>query len=181
MSALRLSGALVWLTVLWVMLWHDLSVANVLGGLLVGGAVLAFARLPRVVRVDRDDRPQIRPVAVARLVAHLAYDLVRANVVVAREVLARRTRINQGIVAVPLRTDSEVAAMAVVGVINLTPGTVAIDVLDSPHVVYVHVLHVDDLETVRRDLMRLEELFVDAFGSRRARAQVAGVAAEVTR
>lgn len=174
MTAWRLSGALLWLTALWVMLWHDLSVANVVSGVLVGGAVLAFARLPRVVRLGPEERPVIRPWAVIRLGARILRDLVHANLVVAREVATPGSQIQQGIVRVPLRTDSEVAAMTVVGIINLTPGTVAIDVVGSPPVVFVHVLHLDDLELVRADLMRLEELFVEAFGSRRSRAQVAG-------
>lgn len=170
----RLTGTLVWLAALWVLLWHDLTVANVLAGLAVGGAVLVFARQPRVVRWSDDERPRVRPVAALRFAAHVVSDLVVANVVVAREVVARRSRINQGVIAVPLRTDSDVATMAVVGVINLSPGTVTIDVVGSPPVVYVHVLHLDSIEAVRADALRLEELFVQAFGSRRARSQVLG-------
>ena len=124
----RLTGTTVWLAALWVLLWHDLSVANVLGGLAVGAAVLVFARQPRVVRWTAEDRPRVRPVAAVRFAAHVVKDLVVANVVVAREVVARRSRINQGVIAVPLRTDSDVATMAVVGVMNLSPGTVTIDV-----------------------------------------------------
>lgn len=170
----RLTGTLVWLAALWMLLWHDLSVANVLAGVAVGGAVLVFARQPRVVRRDADERPRIRPIAALRFVGYVVKDLVVANVVVAREVVARRSRINQGVIAVPLRSDSDVATMAVVGVINLSPGTVTIDVVGSPPVVYVHVLHLDSVDDVRADAQRLEQLFVEAFGSRRARSQVLG-------
>jgi multicomponent Na+:H+ antiporter subunit E len=63
--------------------------------------------------------------------------------------------------------------MAVANVITLTPGTVTIEVEDSPPVLYVHVLHLHDLEAVRRDLLRIEEFSVRAFGSPAARAQLA--------
>lgn len=174
MSGLRLSGLLVWLTALWLLLWDDVSVANALAGLLVGIAVLTFARLPRVSRLGPDDRARIRPLALGHLALYVAYKLVEANLVLAWEVLTPRNRINVGVVAVPLRTDSEIAMMVVANIITLTPGTVTIESLGTPPVLYVNVLHLDDLDEVRRGLLRVEELCVRAFGSRRARAQLAG-------
>jgi multicomponent Na+:H+ antiporter subunit E len=174
MTGWRISGILVWLTVLWLLLWDDLSVANVLSGLAVAAGVLTFARMPRVRSADDDDRPRIRPLATAYLVGYVAYKLVEANLILAWEIVTPKNKINVGVVAVPLRTDSEVAMMVVANVITLTPGTVTIESVGSPAVLYVNVLHLDSIDEVRADLLRIEELCVRAFGSRRARAQIAG-------
>lgn len=173
MSALRLSGVLLWSTVLWVALWHDLSVANVVGGLLVGVAVLALAGVPRVLDDDDAERIRVKPLASLYFVGFVLYKLVEANLYLAWEIVTPRNRINVGVVAVPLRTESTTAAMIVANVITLTPGSITIESLGSPPTLYVNVMHLHDVERVRRDLLHIEELSVAAFGSAIAREQLA--------
>ena len=57
-------------------------------------------------------------------------------------------------------------------VITLTPGSITIESLGSPTVLYVNVMHLHDVEDVRAELLRIEELAVRAFGSAIARAQL---------
>ena len=173
MSPLRLSGVLLWSTVLWVALWHDLSVANVFAGLLVGMAVLALAGVPRVLDDDDAERVRVKPLASLYFVAFVLYKLVEANLYLAWEIVTPRNRINVGVVAVPLRTESTTAAMIVANVITLTPGSITIESLGSPPTLYVNVMHLHDVERVRRDLLHIEELSVAAFGSTIAREQLA--------
>jgi multicomponent Na+:H+ antiporter subunit E len=52
----------------------------------------------------------------------------------------------------------------VANAVSLTPGTLTLE-LDRPgNILYVHVLHLRDLESVRRDVRSLEALVVRAFG-----------------
>jgi len=44
-------------------------------------------------------------------------------------------------------------------------------------VLYVHVLHFTDVESLRRDVLRLERLAVRAFGTKEQRAEVERVVA----
>lgn len=173
MSPLRLSGVLLWSTLLWVALWHDLSVANVVAGLLVGVAVLAVAGAPRVLGNDDAERVLVRPLASLYFLGFVLYKLVEANLYLAWEIVTPRNRINVGVVAVPLRTESTTAAMIVANVITLTPGSITIESLGSPPTLYVNVMHLHDVERVRRDLLHIEELSVAAFGSAIAREQLA--------
>lgn len=173
MSAVRLSGVLLWSTALWVALWHDLSVANVVAGLLVGAGVLALSGAPRVLARDDADRVRIRPIASLYFVGYVLVKLVEANLYLAWEILTPHNRINVGVVAVPLRTESTTAAMIVANVITLTPGSITIESLGSPPTLYVNVMHLHDVERVRRSLLHIEVLSVRAFGSARARAQLA--------
>lgn len=173
MSFLRVSGMLVWLTVLWILLWDSLSFANVLSGLAVAIAVLSIARLPRLRTVDPDQRARVNPFAALWLVVFVLYKLVEANVILAWEIVTPRDRIHTGVIAVPLRTQSETAMMLVANVITLTPGTVTIEAIGSPPVLYVHVLHLSEIDEVQRDVLHLEALAVRAFGSRAMRRDLA--------
>jgi multicomponent Na+:H+ antiporter subunit E len=168
----RLSSVVVWLVILWLLLWTDLSVANVLSGLAVAVALVTLARLPRLARRSDADAARLRPIAALHFTVYVLYKLVEANLVLAWEIITPRNRINSGVIAVPLRTDSEMAMMVTANVITLTPGTMTIEVVGSPPVLYVNVLHLQDIEHVRRDLLRIEELSVRAFGSRAARAEL---------
>jgi multicomponent Na+:H+ antiporter subunit E len=151
---------LLWLTVVWVALWEDVSVANVAGGLVVAGAlVLAFP--PPV----RPDAVVVRPLATLRFLAHFTWKLVEASAIVAWEVVTPRNRINEGIVAVPLHTSSDAVVTIVANAVSLTPGTLSVEAHRDPPALYVHVLHLRDIEAVRRDVQRLEALAVLAFGT----------------
>jgi multicomponent Na+:H+ antiporter subunit E len=154
----------VWLAALWVVLWSDLSVANVVGGLLVAALVVGLFDSWR-------DRPvTVRPLAALRFVAVFSVMLVQSTVSVARTVLWPRGRITTGIVAVPLQGCSDAVVTLVADAITLTPGTLTLEARRDPLVLYVHVLDARDLDAVRRDVRRLEVLAVRAFGDAEALA-----------
>ena len=158
--------ALLSLVVVWVALWGDFTVANVLGGTLVGLLVL-------VVSADARPRPagpvQVR--SALRFVGWFALALVRATLSVAREVVRPVPRIREGIVAVPLRGASDALVTLVANAISLTPGTLTVEI-DSDRdaaTLYVHCLHIDDMDTVRRHLEHVGWLAVQAFGTQEQR------------
>jgi multicomponent Na+:H+ antiporter subunit E len=170
-TALRLSGTLAWLTVLWVLLWSDLSVGSIVAGAIVAVGILLFARLP-LLRRTSDDVVRINPWRTLHFVGYMLVKLVESNLVVAWEIITPGNRMHTGILAVPLRTESETATMVVANVITLTPGSLVIENKGSPAVLYLHVMYLHDVERVRADLLRIEELSVRAFGSRSARRQL---------
>ncbi len=154
-----------WLLVVWLFLWEDVSFANVLAGLALGSLlVVLFPMRPRGIP------GAFRPVAAAHFVGFFAWKLVEASMIVAWEVVTPRNRIKEGIVAVPIRGVSETLTTLVANAISLTPGTLTLEVRHQPPVLYVHVLHLDDIEAVRRDVQYLEVLAIRAFGSSAASA-----------
>lgn len=170
---MRASAAILWLIVLWILLWGDLSFANVASGFVVAVFVLAFARVPRLLRRDDAQTPRVRPLSLLYFVGFVFAELVKSNLILAWEIITPGTRISNGVVAVPLRTTQPITMMVVANVITLTPGTMTIEAKGDPAVLYVNVLFLHDVEEVRRDLLHLEELAVRAFGSREARQQFA--------
>ena len=160
-----------WLVVVWVALWEDLSAANVLSGLLLGSMLLVlFPMRPRGVP------GAFRPAAAIRFAGYFTWKLVEASAVVTWEVLTPTNRINEGIVAIPIRGVSDTLTTLVANAISLTPGTLTLEIDQEPTVLYVHVLHLDDIEEVRRGVQHLEVLAIRAFGSARA---VAAAEAEI--
>lgn len=159
------------LTVVWVVLWSHLTLANVASGVLVA-TVVTFA-----FDTWRPGKVVIRPLRAARFAGFVAYKLVEASVVVARTVVAPRDRVRTGIIAVPLRGCSDAVATIIADAISLTPGTLTLDVRRDPLTLYVHALDTRDVDALRRDVRTLELLAVRAFGDERA---VAGLANDDT-
>jgi len=157
----RRLGLVVWLLVVWVALWGRVSVANVASGLAVAAALALLFRFP----TSPGPATVIRPLRAMAFVVLFAWKLVQASVVVAWEVVTPRNRINEAIIAVPIHGASDTLATIVANFITLTPGTLVLEFERDPAVLYVHVLHLRSVESVRRDIQRLERIAIRAFGS----------------
>lgn len=145
------------LVLIWVAMWGDLSWANVLSGVAVAAAVLAVIH-----RRPAEQHDRIRVGGSLRLIAWFSGQLIVASVVVAREVLRPKQRIRQGIVAIPLRTESRRVETLVANIISLIPGTLTLEAAQNPPRLYVHVLHLDDVDDIRAEVAHLEDLVTKA-------------------
>lgn len=155
-----------WLALVWVALWEDPSLANILVGAAIGTAAVAAVPL-----TPGEARPAIRPWPALRLLVYFLWKLVEASLVVAWEVVTPRIRINEAIVAVPIHGVSEGFTTVVANMITLTPGTVVVEVRENPTILYVHVLHFRGVERVRQDVRALEEMVMEAFAPARVLAE----------
>ena len=165
-----------WLTIMWVLLWGDLSLANVLSGLLAAtGLVLVFPP-----GATNDEPIVVRPWPALCFLVWFLWALVVTNVSVAREVLlpTRRSQIRTAVVAVPLQTRSGRLATIIANTITLTPGTLTIDARGRPAVLFVHVLAFEDVEATRAEVADLERRAVRAFGTAEELARICGTAPE---
>ncbi len=170
----RSTGLGVWLTALWILLWGEFSWANLISGVIVAVLVVLGSGVGRTTAAKPDDRARVSALHAMVFVAFVLVKLIQSNVTLAWEIMRPKSRIRSGIVAVPLRTDSNAVMTTVANVITLTPGTMTLEATGSPATLYVHVLHLFDIDEVRRDLLHIEDLAVKAFGSRRARRQLIG-------
>lgn len=144
------------LTSLWVVLWRDISVANVASGLVVSAVVSSG--------IPRSAEHRVRPLALARFVGYFAVELVRANLVLAREVVTPQNQIETGIIAVPLDGYSDFVATIVANATSLTPGTLTLELVRRPEpVLFVHVLHLHDLADARADVENMARRVEAAF------------------
>lgn len=147
------------LVALWLLAWGEVSVANVVSGLVLAGVLLA-AFPPR----RRRGHERVSVVGVTRLVLYVLGELVPSNVLVAREVVGRRSRIRTGVLAYQVEHPSDEVLSLMAHVIALTPGTMTVEATREPAVLYVHFLLLEDIEAARRRIARLERLAVAALG-----------------
>ena len=86
------------------------------------------------------------------LAAFFAWQLVLANVRVALDVIRPRTGIRPAVVAIPLEVTMDAEILLLSMLINITPGSVTIDLSHDRKTLYVHVMHMDSVETTRREI-----------------------------
>jgi len=156
----RQAGLVAWLTLLWVVLWRDVTVANAASGL--AAAIVVTSVFPRV-GAAASGRP-LRPYRLMTFFLYFHWKMLEANVVLAREILTPRDYTKSGILAVPMGRASDLLVTLVANSITLTPGTVTLEARGDPAVLYVHVLHLHDPERVRHDIAELQEYARRALG-----------------
>ncbi len=160
---------LVWLTAVWVFLWGSVTVANVLGGIVVALAVMAFFPLPGLPMTGR-----LRPIRLLILIAVFNYQLFVASFQVAWTAIVRGPRTKSAIIRVRLYSRSDLYLTWTSMLVSLVPGTLVIEVRRTSSEIFVHCLDVDTPEQAKerdRDVHDIEELIVRTFGSAEEIAQ----------
>ena len=154
--------ALLWLTFVWVMLWGEFSVGNILAGVLVAAAVLlVFPQPPLPLAI----RPH--PVALVRLVAVFVKDLVASSTQVALLALRPGRQPLNSVIVVPLRTRSEFALMLTSELLSLVPGSLLIEASRLTWTVQLHIIDTPDgaaVERAREYVWAQERRVVEALG-----------------
>ena len=135
------------LALAWAALQGELTLANLLGGYIVSYAILALLAKGGVMPSSMVSRT----VHAVRLATFFGWELLLANFRVAADVL-RGHRITPAVVAIPLdvSTDGEILLLSML--INITPGSVTIDLSDDRRTLYVHVMHMKTAEETRREI-----------------------------
>jgi multicomponent Na+:H+ antiporter subunit E len=95
--------------------------------------------------------PQKLAYAVS-LSAFFAWELIVANIRVAGDVLRPQTNIHPAIVAIPLDVTSDAEILLLSMLINITPGSVTIDLAADRRTLYVHVMHMTSAQASRDDI-----------------------------
>ena len=137
------------LALAWAALQGEFSLTNLLVGYVLGYFML-------VALVKGGVLEPSRYVSKAHLAIGLAgfflWELVLANMRLALDVATPRFQMTPGILAIPLDAtrDSEILLLAML--INLTPGSVALDVSDDRKVMYVHVMYIASADAARAEI-----------------------------
>jgi multicomponent Na+:H+ antiporter subunit E len=136
------------LALAWAALQGEITLANLLVGYVVGYLILALLAKGGVLPATLASRT----VRAAALAGFFARELVVANLRVASDVLRSAARIRPAVVAIPLDVTSDGEILLLSMLINITPGSVTIDLSDDRRTLYVHVMHMRSAEESRRDI-----------------------------
>ena len=135
------------LAVAWAALQGEITLVNLLVGYVVGYALLALLARGGVM----PSTLLSRTVNAWRLAAFFAWELLVANLRVAADVLGGN-RIEPAVVAIPLEVTSDGEILLLSMLINITPGSVTIDLSNDRRTLYVHVMHMKSAEQTRREI-----------------------------
>lgn len=140
------------LALIWLLLNNSLSPGHILLGLLLGWFIPWFTLRfwPERVRIRR-------PLTLLRFIAVVLYDIVVANLSVARRILGHPDRLRPAFVSVPLELKTDLAISLLANTISLTPGTVSARLAPDRASLLVHGLHVPDAEALVASIKRRYE------------------------
>lgn len=141
-------GAFVWnilLALVWVAATGRFTFANLAAGFVLGFVILFFSR-----QVVGSPNYFKKIQQVLSLLLYFLWELLKANLRVAYDVLTPSPRMRPGIIAIPLDARRDIEITLLSNLITLTPGTLSLDVSSDCRVLYMHALYIDDVERVRR-------------------------------
>jgi multicomponent Na+:H+ antiporter subunit E len=149
--------------VVWVLLWGDLSPANLVSGFVLGLVITWVFPLPPI---QFGGRFRLWP--HLRMIAILLFDLVRSSFVVAAQAFHFGHTIRNAVVRVDLRTHSDLYLTLTSELVTLVPGSLVMEARRQESVLYLHVMDVRteaDVASARRMVLQAEERVVRSFGS----------------
>ena len=129
------------LTIVWVFLTGSMAFVNFLFGFILSFLVLWI--------ISRKQENRKYFVIAPRIIAfffYFLYELFKANIQVAADVITPKFYMQPGIIAYPLSAKSDLEITMLANLISLTPGTLSLDVSDDKKILYIHAMYVSDKE-----------------------------------
>lgn len=136
------------LALAWVALNGRLTLESLITGAVLGRCVLLILARGHVLpsrEVGRLER-------ALSLLAYLFWQILVANLRITRDVLRIHHRMRPGIIRVPLSVTADGEILLLAAMINITPGSVALDVSEDRCVMYVHMMHIRTVEEAKREI-----------------------------
>lgn len=155
---------LVWLVLIWGSLWQDFSAGNLIFGAVVAIAVSQLFYLPPVELSGR-----FNPLQAVLMMLWFIWQVTVASFLVLFWALGKGPRIRNAVIAVPLRSPSDLLMTAVGHVLSLIPGSLVVEVDRGTATLYVHAMNAPtpaDVERIRADIQGFEARLIRVMGSR---------------
>ncbi|WPR74801.1 Na+/H+ antiporter subunit E [Algoriphagus sp. NG3] len=129
------------LSLVWIAITGAFTFENFLFGFALSFFLLWITATDR-----RDNKYFNRIPKLIAFVFFFLYELIKANIEVAYDVVTPKHYMKPGIVKIPLDAKSDLEITLLANLISLTPGTLSLDVSDDRKVLYVHAMYVKDRE-----------------------------------
>jgi multicomponent Na+:H+ antiporter subunit E len=150
-----------WLVLVWILLWGNISAANILSGLAIALLITLLLPMP-VVPVEG----RLHPVSLVKLLIVVGWYLVLSSLQVAWLAIKPGPPPLSAVLRVRLAVKSDLVLALAVNTINLTPGTLVLEIDRARRLLYIHVLGVGASGVVNRfyrETAQLERLLIAAF------------------
>lgn len=152
---------LCWLMLVWVLLWGSISAANIVSGLAVAVVITVLLPLPAVPVEGR-----VHLLSLLRLVLQVTVWLVMSSFQMAWLAVRPGPLPVNAVLRAHLAIKSDLVLALGVNIINLTPGTIVLEIDQTRRLIYVHVVDVGSDRAIHRfhsQITTLQRLLVAAF------------------
>lgn len=152
------------LVLIWMLLWGQFTWLSLVTGILLAVGVSLVFYLPAVEMSIR-----FNPWYTAVFLLRLLYDICRASIQVSWLVLKPRYVPSNAIMAIPLRTRSDLIMTWTAEAISIVPGSIVVDVDREVSVLYVHTIDVHndaDMQAFEREVILTERRIALALGTK---------------
>jgi multicomponent Na+:H+ antiporter subunit E len=130
------------LAMIWVALTGKFTFVNYSFGLIVSFLLMWISTS------DKEERRYFSKIPkIFYFFFYFLYELIKANLEVAYEVITPGFNMTAGIIAVPLTASTDLEVTILANLITLTPGTLSLDVSEDKSVLYVHSMYIKDRES----------------------------------
>ncbi len=145
------------LALIWCLLQQKFDLPEfVIGGVL--GYIIIY--LHRTVLDDRKaERRVLSPTAYLAVIAKtlryvfvFLYEVVKANIDVVKIVLSPKLEMTPGIIAYEMDVKTDAGITLLANSITLTPGTLSVDISEDRKTLYIHALHIEDAEVLKKSI-----------------------------
>lgn len=146
------------LSFIWVALTGSMYYTNFVFGFMIGFFILWIMN-----RNDADRRYFYKVPRIISFIFYFIYEMIKANVQVAYDVMTPKYFMRPGIVRFPLDVETEMEINLLSTMISLTPGTLILDISEDRKTMYIHVMYLNDPEQFVHDTKTgLERRLLDA-------------------
>jgi multicomponent Na+:H+ antiporter subunit E len=152
---------LVWLTLVWILLWGNASVANFLSGLAIALVITLLLPLPPV-----PVQGKVHPVSLLHLIVRVAWYLVVSSTQVAWLAVRPGPAPLNAVLRAKLNIKSDLVLALAVNIITLIPGSIVLEIDQRRRLIYAHVIDVGSQRSVSqfyRQVGVVEKLLIAAF------------------
>jgi len=161
MKQINLFIGSIFLSLVWMALTGTFTFANLVVGVAVSSLTLwligSRGEVALIVYITRFFR-------FVGLFFFFLKELLVANLRVAYEVLTPGYQMRAAIIAIPLDAESDLEITVLANLITLTPGTLSLDVSQDRKILYIHAMHVRDVDKFRHDIKaRFERRVMEVF------------------
>lgn len=149
--------------VIWVMLWGEVTAANVITGIIVATLLNLAMPVPPATGIDLNFG------GLVRLFGSWTIDFVVASFHVAWLAVRRADPPPTAIIKVPMRTNGDLTLATAMALINLQPGGIIIDVDKRERTLTMHLLDASSTGKIDKQinqLTRIERRVIRAFENR---------------
>lgn len=145
------------LALVWTFLWEEISV-----GQFFVGFVLAFGVLHLFRGLLPDTNYFRRTLGCLKFLVMFTVKNIKANLIVAWEVLTPTNHMTPGFIRVNPRSRTPLEITWLAETISLLPGTLTVDTSEDDEYLYIHAMHVRDPDEIRRETLEdIEPLILE--------------------